>query len=173
MTTASEVLFEWNEMDEESAIAKVLPSCGSNRWAYKLARARPIANEAELLERSDVIWQSLSLEDWDEAFRSHPKIGERKAVAATTQQSVEWSRGEQLGISTSGPELRVALADANRLYEQSFGRIFIVCATGKSTEEILADLDRRLKNDAETELIEAVEQQRQITRLRLRKWLDL
>jgi len=173
MTTASEVLFGWNEMDEKSAIAEVLPCCESSRWAYELSRARPIANESELLERSDAVWRSLSLEDWDEAFRSHPKIGERKALAETTQQSVEWSRGEQLGVSTSGLELRVALAEASHLYEQSFGRIFIVCATGKSAEAILADLQRRLKNDAETELAEAVEQQRQITRLRLRKWLDV
>jgi 2-oxo-4-hydroxy-4-carboxy-5-ureidoimidazoline decarboxylase len=138
-----------------------------------LARARPVSNEAELLERSDAIWQSLSLEDWDEAFRSHPKIGERKADAAANPQSVEWSRGEQQAVGTSSPDLLGALADANRLYEQNFGRIFIVCATGKSCEEILADLERRLGNDAETELVEAVEQQRQITRLRLRKWLAL
>jgi OHCU decarboxylase len=173
MIAASEVLFEWNKLDEKSAIAKVLPCCGSSRWAYELARARPISNGTELLERSDSIWQSLSLEDWDEAFRSHPKIGERKAVAATTQQSLEWSRGEQHGVDASSAELRVALEAANRLYEQIFGRIFIVCATGKSAEKILSELERRLKHDPETELLEAVEQQRQITRLRLRRWIDL
>jgi 2-oxo-4-hydroxy-4-carboxy-5-ureidoimidazoline decarboxylase len=172
MTAASDVLFEWNKLNEKSAAAKVLPCCGSSRWAYELARARPITNAAELLERSDAIWQSLSWEDWDEAFSSHPKIGELKAEAATTQQSIDWSRREQHGIAASGQELRVLLANGNHLYEQRFGRIFIVCATGKSIEDILADLERRLKNDAEGELLEAVEQQRQITRLRLRKWLD-
>jgi 2-oxo-4-hydroxy-4-carboxy-5-ureidoimidazoline decarboxylase len=172
MTTASEVLVEWNRLDEKSAVAKVLPCCGSIRWAEELARARPITNEAELLERSDAIWQSFTRADWDEAFRSHPKIGERKAETAT-RQSAEWSRGEQSGVASSGAEVRIALERGNRIYELRFGRIFIICATGLSAEEILANLERRLKNDAVTELLEAVEQQRQITRLRLRKWLDL
>jgi 2-oxo-4-hydroxy-4-carboxy-5-ureidoimidazoline decarboxylase len=137
-----------------------------------LARARPIADETELLERSDAIWQSLSSVDWDEAFRSHPKIGEEKTYTATPQ-SAEWSRSEQSGVSASSVDTRVALERGNRIYEQRFGRILIICATGRSAEDILANLERRLKNDAEAELLEAVEQQRQITRLRLRKWLDL
>jgi 2-oxo-4-hydroxy-4-carboxy-5-ureidoimidazoline decarboxylase len=172
VTITSEVLSDWNKLDEKSAIEKVLPCCGSTRWARGLAKARPIPNEAELLERSDAIWRSLSLVDWDEAFRSHPKIGEKKAETATPQ-STEWSRGEQGGVTDSVTETRVALERGNRMYEQRFGRIFIICATGRSAEDILADLERRLKNDEEAELVEAVEQQRQITRLRLRKWLDL
>ena len=172
MTIASEVLSAWNRLDDGSAIARVLPCCGSTRWARELVEARPIGNETELLERSDAIWKSLSPADWHEAFRSHPKIGEKKAETATPQ-SAEWSRDEQSGIAASSTEIRIALERGNRLYEERFGRIFIVCATGRSAEEILADLERRLRNDADAELFEAVEQQRQITRLRLRKWLDL
>ena len=171
MTTMSQVLSDWNKLDNEFASAEVLPCCGSTRWARELAQARPIADEAELLGRSDDIWRALSLEDWDEAFRSHPKIGGNKAEAAT-QQSAVWSRGEQSGMAASSAETRTALEQGNRIYEQRFARIYIVCATGKSAEEMLADLKRRLQNDAETELREVVEQQRQITRLRLRKWLQ-
>ena len=120
----------------------------------------------------DADWTALSLDDWDEAFRSHPRIGERKTSVATAQ-SAEWSRGEQGAMARSGTEIRAALEKGNQLYEQRFGRIYVVCATGKSAEEMLGDLQRRLHNEVETELQEAVEQQRQIMRLRLRKWLDL
>lgn len=172
MTIVNETLADWNTLDQASATASILPCCGSARWARELVETRPINTEMELLERSDAIWKALSPDDWDEAFRSHPRIGERKAAAATAQSS-EWSRTEQYGIVRSSSEIRAALEQGNQFYEQRFGRIYIVCATGKSAEEMLADLQRRLHNDADTELRETVEQQKQITRLRLRKWLDL
>jgi 2-oxo-4-hydroxy-4-carboxy-5-ureidoimidazoline decarboxylase len=172
MTIANETLADWNKLDQASAVASILPCCGSARWVRELVETRPIITETELLERSDAIWRALSPDDWDEAFRSHPRIGERKTAVATAQ-SAEWSRVEQGGIVRSSTEILAALEQGNQLYEQRFGRIYIVCATGKSAEEMLADLQRRLHNEVETELQEAVEQQRQITCLRLRKWLDL
>jgi 2-oxo-4-hydroxy-4-carboxy-5-ureidoimidazoline decarboxylase len=172
MTIANATLADWNKLDQASAAASILPCCGSARWARELVETRPINIETELLERSDAIWKALSPDDWDEAFRSHPRIGERKAAAVTAQSS-EWSRAEQGGIVRSTSEILAALEQGNQRYEQRFKRIYIVCATGKSAEEMLADLQRRLHNDTDTELRETVEQQRQITRLRLRKWLDL
>jgi 2-oxo-4-hydroxy-4-carboxy-5-ureidoimidazoline decarboxylase len=172
MTIVNETLADWNKLDQASAVASILPCCGSARWARELVETRPINTETELLERSDVIWKALSPDDWDEAFRSHPRIGERRTATATAQ-SVEWSSSEQSSMARSSTEIRAALEQGNQLYEQRFGRIYIVCATGKSAEEMLADLQRRLHNKVETELQEAAEQQRQITRLRLRKWLDL
>ena len=172
MTIANETLADWNKLDHASAVASILPCCGSARWARELVETRPIHTEAELLARSDAISRALSPDDWHEAFRSHPRIGEKKTPAATAQ-SAEWSRGEQGGMVRSSTDIRAALEQGNQLYEQRFGRIYIVCATGKSAEEMLADLQRRLHNDVETELHEAMEQQRRITRLRLRKWLDL
>lgn len=171
MITANAVLARWNLVDEDAAVAEVLPCCGSRSWALELARARPFADDAELCERSDRIWLRLALADWDEAFRTHPRIGERKAVGTATQQSAAWSRDEQSGAGRSDASVLGALERGNRLYEERFGRVFLVCATGKSAAEILTILERRLQNDSDTELQEAVEQQRQITQLRLRKWL--
>ena len=96
----------------------------------------------------------------------------REPPTATLAQSVEWSAQEQREIAGAEAAVKAALADANREYERRFNRIFIVCASGKSASEILEICQRRLKNDGETELREAAEQQRQITQIRLKKWLQ-
>jgi 2-oxo-4-hydroxy-4-carboxy-5-ureidoimidazoline decarboxylase len=134
-------------------------------------------DEAALVVASDETWRNLKRSDWMEAFRSHPRIGEsRESQSLPGQgppaQSVAWSVREQGNVADAEAAVKVALADANQEYERRFNRIFIVCATGKSAPEILESLRRRLKNDAETELHEAAEQQRQITEIRLRKWLQ-
>ena len=107
-----------------------------------------------------------------EAFQSHPRIGESRAPQSPPAQSVTWSAQEQQQVSDADAAVKAALADANRQYDQRFNRTFIVCATGKSAQEILGILLRRLNNNTETELQEAAEQQRQITEIRLRKWLQ-
>jgi 2-oxo-4-hydroxy-4-carboxy-5-ureidoimidazoline decarboxylase len=131
---------------------------------------------------SDESLNTLLRSDWMEAFNSHPRIGEsrpsRSPQIETPQsqssrsQSVEWSAQEQRNVADAEAAVTSALADANREYEQRFDRTFIVCAAGKSAPEILAILRRRLNSDSETEFTEACEQQRQITRVRLRKWLQ-
>lgn len=137
-----------------------------------MAGRRPFQDEGTLLTVSDKIWGGLTAPDWQEAFRSHPRIGEAKAPQEASQQSAAWSGQEQQKVAEAGESVRLALSEANREYERKFGQIFIVCATGKSPEEILTILQRRLSNDSPTELREAAEQQRQITQLRLRKWLQ-
>lgn len=134
--------------------------------------ARPFANVDDLLAKADSIWRSLSEEDWLEAFRAHPKIGEQKASAAQSEQARNWSRQEQSGIERAAAETRAALATGNQEYEKRFGFIFIVCATGKTSEEMLAILNSRLQNEPGTELPVAAEEQRKITRLRLEKLLN-
>lgn len=106
-----------------------------------------------------------------EAFRSHPRIGESHGSASAPVRSATWSGEEQRRVGTASEDIKMALAEGNRAYEQRFNRIFIVCATGKSAAEILEILRRRLHNDEATELHEAAEQQRQIAQLRLKKWL--
>ena len=133
---------------------------------------RPLADEAALLAASNEMWRSLKASDWMEAFHSHPRIGESRAAHPPAAQSVAWSAQEQSNVADADAAVKAALADANREYERRFDRIFIVCATGKSAPEILEILQRRLNNDAQTELHEAAEQQRQITEIRLRKWLQ-
>ena len=169
---AKNALARWNRLPVEKAMSTLLPCCGSKAWAQGMVDRRPFTNEAALLAASDEIWQNLTPSDWMEAFGSHPRIGESRASQPPPVQSAAWSAQEQQRVTEADAEAKAALMSANREYEQRFGHIFIVCATGKSAPEILAILQRRLSNDAETELREAAEQQRQITEIRLRKWLQ-
>lgn len=153
-------------------MAEFLKCCGSSQWAKQMSEARPFSNSDELSSKADEIWWKLDEEDWLEAFRAHPKIGEKKAAAAQSTEAQKWSAQEQSESQKTAAETKEALADGNREYEQRFGFIFIICATGKSAEEILGALTGRLNNDSETELRAAAEEQRKITQLRLQKLLE-
>jgi 2-oxo-4-hydroxy-4-carboxy-5-ureidoimidazoline decarboxylase len=167
----SGVLSRWNLLPAEEAAKEILPCCGSQAWAQGLAFCRPFKDVATLLATSDRIWRELGVADWLEAFESHPRIGDREKPRAAPAQSAAWSAQEQSRAAVSDDSLKQALTDGNREYERKFHRIFIICATGKSAAEILEVLRRRLNNDETVELHEAAEQQRQITQIRLRKWL--
>lgn len=165
-------LDRWNQLPAGEAQDDVLPCCGSIAWARELAARRPLQDEDSLFAASDEIWNSLSEKDWAEAFSKHPRIGERKAPTTAPVQSASWSEQEQRNVASAADAVRQALAEANREYERRFGRVFIVCATGKSAPEILEIVRRRLQNDDAIELKEAAEEQRKITNLRLKKWLE-
>ncbi|MGD0957975.1 MAG: 2-oxo-4-hydroxy-4-carboxy-5-ureidoimidazoline decarboxylase [Candidatus Acidiferrales bacterium] len=167
----SDALGSWNRLSVEEAEKEILPCCGSRTWACGIAGRRPIADEAALLAASDETWRALSESDWTEAFRSHPRIGESSAANSSETRPAKWSAQEQRGVAVADDAVKVALAEANGEYERRFHRIFIVCATGKTAPEILQIIQRRLQNDDRAELHEAAEQQRQITHLRLKKWL--
>jgi 2-oxo-4-hydroxy-4-carboxy-5-ureidoimidazoline decarboxylase len=169
MSTTNPTLAAWNDLDTPTAAAAILPCNGSEAWADQLAALRPFDTPFDLTCTADIIWRALPAADWQQAFDSHPRIGESHAKAATAQ-SLQWSSGEQSSAQLS-TDTQAALAAANIAYEQKFGRIFIVCASGKSAAEMLDLLRTRLTNDPQTELREAAEQQRQITQIRLRKWL--
>jgi 2-oxo-4-hydroxy-4-carboxy-5-ureidoimidazoline decarboxylase len=166
------VLARWNSLDPVTAAREALPCCGSLAWAAALAARRPIPDEASLVEASTSIWRALPEQAWQQAFDSHPRIGQTHAQNHATDESLRWSAQEQRTAVSENEAVRLALQEANQLYEQKFGRIFIVCATGKTPAEILATLEARMKNDAATELREATEQQRQITEFRLHRWLE-
>ena len=168
----SKVLFIWNQLPAQEAAQQILPCCGSMAWARDLAARRPLRDETSLLAASDQIWNSLGEQDWVEAFSKHPRIGERKAPAVASAQSASWSAQEQQNVASAGEADQQTLAEANREYEQRFGLVFIVCATGKGASEILEILRRRLHNDDATELRESAEEQRKITNLRLKKWVE-
>jgi OHCU decarboxylase len=169
----SVVLTRWNGLPVQDAAEEILPCCGSKPWASRMAERRPFTDVPSLLDASDDVWRKLPEAAWLEAFRSHPRIGESHAPVSATTQSASWSSEEQRKLSVADDGVKAALAEANRAYERRFNRIFIVCASGRSPSEILAILNRRLANDEQTELIEAAEQQRQITQLRLKKWLQV
>lgn len=167
----NEVLAAWNERGAEGAALEVLACCGSRAWASDVARRRPYAEEGQLFAAADEVWRALSVADWLEAFRRHPRIGEKIGAARTPAAFDAWSRQEQAQTQSAAEATMGAIAEGNRQYEQKFGFTYIVCATGKSAEEMLAILRRRLLSDRDAELWEAAEQQRQITQIRLRKWL--
>ena len=162
-----------NELDPEAARTELLKCCGATRWAEAIERQRPYASLEQLLAKANDVWWSLEQADWLEAFRSHPKIGERKAANAVSAQSQHWSTQEQQGVQNAAQETIDKLAQLNLDYEKKFGFIFIVCATGKSSDEILALLEQRLPNDPSTELPIAAGEQAKINALRLRKLISM
>ena len=168
----STTLARWNQLVPAEAEQEVLACCGSTAWARAMAARRPVKDEMTLINISDQIWHQLSEEDWMEAFAKHPRIGERKAPDQASAQSAAWSKQEQATASVADQAVRDELAAANEEYERRFARVFLICASGKSAAEILDALRRRLQNDDNTELLEAAEQQRQITNLRLKKWMQ-
>ena len=154
-------LHRLNTAPADKARSALLRCCGSTKWAAKMETWRPYASLSQLLEQADEIWREATAADWLEAFRAHPRIGESSRS--------KWSEEEQAGARSAATAVLNELADGNRTYYERFGFIFIVCAAGKGADEMLAILRNRLKNDRETELQNAAEQQRLITRLRLVK----
>ena len=172
LKVSNSVLDRWNALESEDAAHEVLPCCGSHAWAKGLVARRPFASADELFTVSDQIWWNLQEPDWQQAFDNYPRIGQQHAPIATAE-SLKWSSEEQRTATSSDEQVKTALANANRRYEDKFGRIFIVCASGRSASEILGILERRMENSPDAELKEAAEQQRQITQLRLRRWLGV
>lgn len=161
-----------NVLSAAEAEAELLKCCGSTLWARRVADARPFGNLEELLASADHVWWSLDEEDWLEAFSRHPRIGEQepeRAQAATAEE--RWSGEEQQGVRSAAEAIRRELVQANHEYAQKFGYIYIVCATGKTADQMLAILRERLRNAPDREIRVAAEEQRRITHLRLKKLL--
>lgn len=134
-----------------------------------MAAARPFDDVHALVETADRVWQVLSEVDWLEAFASHPRIGVQTKSTARAARSASWSAEEQSGVAGASVETLEALDDLNRRYEARFGYIYIVCATGRTADEMRALLETRLHNDPATELGTAADEQRRITAIRLLK----
>lgn len=160
-----------NVLQPSEAEGEFLKCCGSKNWAQQMSRCLPFRGERDLFGTAEQIWWALSPEDWLEAFRSHPKIGEQNPDTQTSATSLSWSQKEQEGVANAGADTRELLTKLNRSYEEKFGFIYIVCATGKSSEELLRILRERLANETETELRNAAAEQAEITKLRLNKLL--
>ncbi|WP_437670977.1 allantoicase [Sorangium sp. So ce131] len=170
---AAEQRLRWlNALTRREAEAELRVACGSTAWASQMADARPFSGEAHLLATAGQVWGRLGREDWLEAFRAHPRIGETKAQVEDRETSAaarRFSSQEQAGASGADQETREALARLNRAYDEKFGHIFIVCATGKSAGEMLENLRERIEHSAEEEIGIAADEQRKITEIRLRK----
>jgi OHCU decarboxylase len=152
-------LTELNKLPKYRAEEEFLKCCGSKGWARAMARRRPFANFDRLLQAATEIWRGLDSSDWMEAFQTHPRIGERKVSGAPA--------AEQAGMNRATATVASAIEEANHEYLAKFGFIFIICASGKTAEEMLANLRSRLDNPPEEEIRVAAEEQNKITQLRL------
>jgi allantoicase len=161
----------FNRLSREPALKALLDCCGAKKWAEKMLAVRPFPDLGYVLDTADKVWSGLQREDWLEAFHHHPAIGEKQAKAKQSANALRWSASEQSIAQEAPRETLAALAAANREYRAKFGYVFLICATGKSSEEILKNLHERMPNDPEAELRIAAEEQRKITRLRLEKLL--
>ena len=158
---------EFNRVTEEEAGALLLNCCGSSRWVRGMLAGRPYVGLTELLARADREWRDTGPDDWEEAFSHHPRIGEARTEAPVGEAARRWSAAEQGGLADADAGARRALARANREYEERFGRMYIVSASGRGPEELLQDLRGRMANSPERELAIAAAEQGRITRQRL------
>jgi 2-oxo-4-hydroxy-4-carboxy-5-ureidoimidazoline decarboxylase len=173
MSAPHEVL---DAASEEEARAMLTRCCGSVRWVDAMLARRPFASRAALDDAAAAEWNRLSPADWLEAFRHHPPIGSDVGAAGAPAQgaehlgaTAEWSRLEQSGVRVADADTLRALREANAAYQKRFGFVFLVCATGKSAQEMLALLQARMGNAPEVELRVASREQAKITALRLEK----
>jgi allantoicase len=158
------------------ALGALLACCGSPAWAQRMVARRPFGDVEALLAAADAVWGELERSEWLAAFRAHPEIGETKPIGEARPQNGPargWPAAEQAGARTADAATLEALAQANRAYRERFGHIYIVCATGRTAEEMLALCRERLGNDPDHELGVAGEEQRKITGLRLAKLLGV
>jgi 2-oxo-4-hydroxy-4-carboxy-5-ureidoimidazoline decarboxylase len=151
--------------DDARALLRVC--CGSSRWVERMLARRPFRDRTGMLNAAREEWFGLGETDWREAFAHHPKIGDREALRSRFASTSHLSAREQQGVDDATSDVLTALTDANRAYEERFGFIFIVCATGRSASEMLQMLRARLQNDRDTELRLAAEEQAKITEIRL------
>jgi 2-oxo-4-hydroxy-4-carboxy-5-ureidoimidazoline decarboxylase len=133
--------------------------------------SRPFQSAEDLYSKGESIWKSLEESDWKEAFAHHPRIGRLDPLHEKFSSTRTWAQGEQSGTALASNETLDSLAASNIEYEQKFGYMFIVCATGKSAEEMQSILKERLQNHPDIELQTAAKEQAKITRLRLEKLL--
>jgi 2-oxo-4-hydroxy-4-carboxy-5-ureidoimidazoline decarboxylase len=164
-------LAQLNRLPAAEAAEHLGACCGASRWVEGMIARRPFADMESLLAASDREWRQCGPKDWVEAFAHHPRIGERHATATVSATARGWSSGEQGAAARADDATRAALARGNAAYERRFDRIYIVCATGRSAQELLADIERRMQHDPDRELAVAAEEQGKITRLRLLKLL--
>lgn len=161
---------DWlNQLAYTNAVSEFRKCCGAAWWCERMANARPFANASALMSKADRLFDQMSNDAWLEAFDSHPKIGHLDSLRMRLSGNKQWSSSEQAGVQETSEQVLSDLTNGNQAYEQQFGYIFIVCATGLSAEAMLSRLQERLGNDKATEFGIASREQQKITHLRLEK----
>ena len=162
-----------NQLPAEDMSEAFSQCCGASRWVRLMQRRAPFENEEILLQTAESIWYEECKDiDWLEAFTHHPKIGDLDSLKKKFASTQQWAGEEQAGINAATQSTIESLAEGNRAYEQKFGYIFIVCATGKTAEEMLNLLEDRSTNTPAEEILVARDEQHKITILRLQKLLN-
>jgi OHCU decarboxylase len=158
-----------NQLDLPAAEQALSKCCASPGWVTQMLARRPFAGDSAVETAAAEIWNSLPRDQWLAAFAAHPKIGDPASLRAKYANTSHWASNEQAGVADAAEQTLQDLAEYNQRYEERFGYIFIVCATGKSAAEMLALLKARIGNDADTEIRIAAAEQLKITLLRLKK----
>ncbi len=166
-------IHELNALPLDEASEALLGCCGTPWWAQQMAHARPFASAAELHDTADAVFEVMDDGHWLQAFAAHPRLGDLESLRMKFVGNDRWSAREQAGITDADEDLLRNLAEANVRYEQRFGHIFILCATGVTAGDMLAALTRRMRNDPQREAQVAGAEQRKITHLRLDKLLGV
>ncbi len=162
---------EFNFLPADEAGKLLFSCCGSSAWVQEMLARRPFENADNFMDAAEACWKNRSETDFLEAFSHHPKIGDISSLREKFASTAHFASGEQGSVSSASEEILLGLARGNADYEQRFGFIFIVCATGKSASEMLELLEKRLPNSREEELRIAAGEQAKITRIRLEKLL--
>ncbi|MFM8313570.1 MAG: 2-oxo-4-hydroxy-4-carboxy-5-ureidoimidazoline decarboxylase [Deltaproteobacteria bacterium] len=162
-------LSQFNSLPMKDAQEVLTHCCGSHQWVQKMEKLRPFSDLSAVFSSSSEIWNGLTQEDWKEAFSHHPKIGDLDSLKKKFASTRVWAEQEQRGSEKASIAVLQALALGNQNYENRFGYIFIVCATGKSAEQMLNLLEARLRNDPAQEIKLAAAEQEKITLIRLEK----
>ncbi|AEV96836.1 OHCU decarboxylase [Niastella koreensis] len=160
---------EFDHLDITEKRTLLYSCCGSNTWVNNMLTALPAEDLVDLLGIAEEQWYLCHEPDWKEAFSQHPKIGDVASLKQKFAATAQWTEGEQASVKEASEQTLQQLAAGNQAYEQRFGYIFIVCATGKSADEMLQLLQQRLYNNPEVEIQIAMEEQLKITNLRLEK----
>jgi len=153
--------------DDDRLRAELTACCAAPAWVGALVAGRPFSDVDALYAASDVAIAELTDADLAAALAAHPRIGDRPVGP-----DAEWSRQEQAASASASDDVRARLADANAAYEQLFGHVYLVCATGRSAEDLLATCQARLENPPAAERAVVLGELAKISRIRLAKLLN-
>ena len=164
---------EFNNLSKKEAFSALEKCCVSKTWISKVIENMPFSSEDELLQKAASIWYNdCSMDDFKEAFTGHPKIGDVESLKEKFANTKDWANNEQSKVAVANISVIRSLAQSNIDYENKFRHIFIVSASGKSAEEMLAIINVRLLHNSEDEIFVAMNEQHKITVIRLAKLIE-
>lgn len=167
-------LSELNSCSVDQFKEELFRCCSSKRFVNELTVLRPFKTQIDLEEKASTIWNSLKKEDWLEAFSHHPQIGgDLNKLKEKFQSTKSWSKGEQSGVEEATENTLKELSEYNLEYQKKFGFVFLICATGKTADEMLQFLKERINNTMEQELQNASIEQEKIIKIRINKLLGV